>query len=86
MSAPTYCGPACGLEAVGCIDVGGIAVLRWTCWAEIEHWLCIKPLLRVCCHLTGVGGCRIWLQNAASPRWLGQLGTYTQVPTWLATV
>jgi hypothetical protein len=35
MSAPSYCGPACGLEAVGCVVVSGIAVLRWTCWAEI---------------------------------------------------
>jgi len=30
------------LKAVGCIDVGGVAVLRWTCWAEIEHWLWIN--------------------------------------------
>ena len=36
-SAPSYSGPACGLEAVGCIDVCGIAALSWTCIKNALH-------------------------------------------------
>ena len=72
-----FCGPTCGLEAVGRVDVSGMAALSWTC---IKIGSAPNPMVRVCYHLAGVGRCRVWLQHAASTRGLGQLGTYTQVP------